>query len=86
MQVNAADFSALVTVVGPEVPGQGLPVETPATTCTFTITLSGATAAVPIDIADFTAIDHLGQIYPVAPVPEAGPAPTATVHRGRRPP
>jgi hypothetical protein len=82
VRVNASDFSALVTVSGPEVPGEGLPDQTPATTCTFTITLSAATADAPIDIADFTAIDHLGQIYRVAPVAEAGPVP-ATLAPGQ---
>jgi hypothetical protein len=63
VKVQLASGSVLATVTGPEVPGEGLPMQTPATTCTWTVTLTGATASVPITIADFTSLDHLGVVY-----------------------
>lgn len=63
VKVQLASATVLATVTGPEVPGEGLPYQTPATTCTWTITLSDATAAVPIVLTDFSSIDHLGAIY-----------------------
>jgi hypothetical protein len=53
-------------VSGPQVPGEGLPNQTPSTTCTWTVTLSGATKAVPITVTDFDVLDHLGGVLPVA--------------------
>jgi hypothetical protein len=52
-----------VTVTGPQVPGEGLPFQAPATTCTWTVTMSGATGPVPVRARDFTSIDHLGTVY-----------------------
>jgi hypothetical protein len=69
-------------VSGPEVPGQGLPYQAQATTCTWTVTLSGATKTMPVTIGDFSALDHLGAPFPVALV--AGqPAPPAVLAPGR---
>ncbi|BEP12864.1 hypothetical protein acdb102_11750 [Acidothermaceae bacterium B102] len=83
VHVQLADASVHATVTGPVVPGEGLPVVQEATTCTWTITLTGASKAVPIRAADFTAIDHLGKIYrpyyvPGRPVPPATLAPGAS--------
>ncbi len=55
--------TVLATVTGPEVPGEGLPYQARATTCTWTVTLSRATAPVAIRAADFTALDHVGAVY-----------------------
>ncbi|WP_123955515.1 hypothetical protein [Frondihabitans sp. 762G35] len=69
------------TVVGPVVPGEGLPVQHETTTCTWTITLSGATRDVPLRTTEMTTLDQLGNVYRLAPV--AGrPAPPAVLHRG----
>jgi hypothetical protein len=69
------------TVSGPQVPGEGLPYQTRATTCTWTVTLSGATKAMPITVADFNVLDHLGAVIPVALV--AGqPAPPPVLAPG----
>jgi hypothetical protein len=75
VQVRLADASVLASVDGPVVPGEGLPFQTPATTCTWTVTLSAASAAVPITIADFTTLDHLGVVYHPALVPGQAPPP-----------
>ena len=68
--------SVRATVTGPEVPGEGLPYEGPATTCTWTVTLTGASTEVPIDIADFSSIDHLGTAYHPGGVPGQPAIPT----------
>jgi hypothetical protein len=76
--------AALVTVTGPEVPGEGLPFQTGATTCTWTITIQAGSKPVPIDPKDFSSSDHLGAVYApqvVAgqPIPPTAVAPHATV-------
>jgi hypothetical protein len=61
-------------VSGPVVPGEGLPFQPPATTATWTVTLSDSTADIPIVVTDFTTIDHLGASFTLALVPgEAAP-------------
>ena len=70
----AVGSSVHATVVGPDVPGEGMPYQTESTTCTWTFTLTGATAVVPVRMADFTAFDHLGtstnyMLSPVIPSP-----------------
>ncbi len=69
-------------MIGPEVPGEGLPKVTETTTCTWTVTLSAATAEVPIRLADFSASDHLGVVYPMAPAP-GQPAPPTRLGPGQ---
>lgn len=63
VKVELAHSSVLMTITGPVVPGEGLPFQAPATTCTWTVTMSGATRPVRIAAADFTSIDHLGAVY-----------------------
>jgi hypothetical protein len=82
VRVQFQQGSVLVTVTGPEVPGEGLPFQAAATTCTWTVTMTGATAPVPIAVADFTTIDHLGHIYRPSLVP-GQPAPPAVLATGQ---
>lgn len=63
-------------VSGPVVPGEGLPVEKEATTATFTVTLTAASAPIALDATQFRATDHLGHVYPLAAVPGADPVPS----------
>jgi hypothetical protein len=63
VKVELAHSRVLMTITGPVVPGEGLPFQAPATTCTWTVTMSGATAPVRISAGDFTSIDHLGAVY-----------------------
>jgi hypothetical protein len=63
VKVVQGSSTALATVSGPEVPGEGLPVQTEATTCTWTVTITAGNAPVPIAAADFNSIDHLGAVY-----------------------
>lgn len=83
VQVELAGGEVLVNVVGPEVPGEGLPKVTETTTCTWTVTLSGANARIPLSISDFSSRDHLGTTYRPALVP-GQPAPPAQVLPGQR--
>ena len=77
VDVHLPGGSVHAAVTGPDVPGEGLPYQGPATTCTWTVTLTDATADLPIDIADFSSIDHLGTIYHPTTVPGQPPLPTA---------
>lgn len=57
-----AGGSVLITVTGPVVPGEGLPVQKENTTCTWTVVMSSARGRVPVSLAAFTALDHLGGV------------------------
>jgi hypothetical protein len=63
VKVVQGSTSTLATVTGPEVPGEGLPVQTEATTCTWTVTISAGSAPATIAASQFTSIDHLGALY-----------------------
>jgi hypothetical protein len=76
VRVKTSGFSVLVTVTGPQVPGEGLPFQASADTCTWVVTLSGATGSVPISPADFTAIDDQNNVYKPAFVPGRPKPPT----------
>jgi hypothetical protein len=82
VDVRLASNSVLATVTGPQVPGQGLPHEVPAPICTWTITLAHPKADLPIRIADFTTLDHLGGVGHPALVP-GQPAPPAVLGKGK---
>lgn len=69
VEVHLAQGSVRMTVVGPEVPGEGFPVQPEDTICTWTVTVSHATTPVHLSAADFNTLDHLGTIYRVAAVP-----------------
>ena len=75
-------FGVRITVSGPVVPGEGLPKQQPATTCTWTVTMKDATADVPVSLADFHAVDHLGSVDVLHLVPGAHPPPTV-LHPGQ---
>jgi hypothetical protein len=84
VKVVTSRWSVLARVSGPEVPGEGLPYQAPSTTCTWTVTLSKATATVPVSAADFDSIDDTGQLFrpalvPGQPLPPRSVAPGQTV-------
>ncbi|MBV9580660.1 MAG: phosphoesterase [Chloroflexi bacterium] len=81
IRVVTPDWSVTAVVNGPQVPGEGLPYQPPSTTCTWTVTLSNATASVPIDVAAFDAIDFRGTEYHPSLVP-GQPEPPATLEPG----
>jgi hypothetical protein len=74
--------TVLASVTGPEVPGEGFPYVAPATTCTWTIRLTGATHRMPIDVADFDSIDSQGTVYRTALVP-GQPRPPSSLAPGQ---
>jgi len=75
-------WSVVAVVTGPEVPGEGLPYQAPATTCTWTVTLSKATGSVPIGVSDFDTIDDLGDVYQPYLVPSQ-PIPPSVLRQGQ---
>jgi hypothetical protein len=69
-------FDVDITVSGPIVPGEGLPDQPAATTCTWTVTMKDASADVPVSITDFHSVDHLGSVFIMGLVPgESTPPP-----------
>jgi len=83
VEAKTSHWSVLITVTGPQVPGEGLPYQAPTTTCTWVVTMSRATGAVPISLADFASIDSLSNVYRPAFV--AGqPAPPAVLRPGKK--
>jgi hypothetical protein len=81
VDVRTAHWNVDITVSGPVVPGEGLPYQPAATTCTWTVTMSNATANVPISLADFHSVDHVGSIFLMNFVP--GASPPAVLHPGQ---
>ncbi|HEX3752507.1 MAG TPA: hypothetical protein VHW06_18200 [Streptosporangiaceae bacterium] len=83
VKVKTAHWSVLVTVTGPQVPGEGLPFQANADTATWVVTLSDATGTVPVSAADFTAIDDQNNLYKPGFVP-GQPKPAATLKPGQK--
>ena len=75
IDVKTEAFDVSITVSGPIVPGEGLPYQPDATTCTWTVTMKDATADVPVSIADFHSVDHLGAVFLMGLVPGEHPPP-----------
>jgi hypothetical protein len=82
VEARTKAFSVRVIVSGPVVPGEGLPDQPAATTCTWTVTMTDATADVPVSIADFHSVDHLGSVFLMGLVPGEHPPPPV-LHPGR---
>lgn len=76
VNVDTGAFHVRVTVSGPIVPGEGLPNQTLATTCTWTVTMRDASADVPVSIGDFHSVDHLGSVFLMGLVPGERPLPS----------
>jgi hypothetical protein len=82
IEVKTKAFDVWMTVSGPIVPGEGLPEQPDATTCTWTVTMKNATADVPISVADFHSVDHLGAVFLMGLVPDEK-APPSVLHPGQ---
>jgi hypothetical protein len=76
IEAKTKAFHVDITVSGPVVPGEGLPQQPTATTCTWTVTMKDASADVPVSIADFHSIDHLGSVFVMGLVPGEHRPPT----------
>jgi hypothetical protein len=83
VKAKTARWSVLVNVTGPQVPGEGLPFQANADTCTWVVTMSAATGPVPISTADFTAIDDQGTLYKPAFV-KGQPKPPVVLKPGQK--
>ena len=81
--VSTGSGGALVTVSGPVVPGEGLPYQAEATTCTWTVTIRAGSSPVEVSTDDFSSIDHLGAVYHPILVP-GEPAPPTVLRPGER--
>jgi hypothetical protein len=77
VRVQLPNARVLATVVGPAVPEEGN-VPVPATSpCTFTVTLTSASAPIPIGPKQFTAIDERGELHTLTVRNlDGGPPPT----------
>jgi|ERR1700733_4983977 hypothetical protein len=82
VNVKTNAFHVKVTVSGPIVPGEGLPDQPAATTCTWTVTMKDASADVPVSISDFHSVDHLGSVFLMGLVPGEH-APPSVLHPGQ---
>jgi hypothetical protein len=76
VNVSTNAFHVRVTVSGPVVPGEGLPYQPEGTTCTWTVTMKDASADVPVSVADFHSVDHLGAVFLMGLVPGERPLPS----------
>ena len=83
VKVKTSQWSVLVTVRGPQVPGEGLPYQATETTCTWVVTMSGATGAVPISPSDFSSIDQDSNVYHPVLVP-GQPKPPEVLRPGEK--
>lgn len=83
VSVRLAHARAMVTAVGPSVPEEGkFPV--PRTTpCTFTVTFTAASGAVPLSASAFTILDELGQLHAPRVTAAGGGDPPRFVAAGR---
>jgi hypothetical protein len=72
VSVHLARGQVLATTVGPDVPQEGqFPV--PATTpCSFTVTFTRASGAIPLRPAAFTILDELGHLHHPQVTPQGG--------------
>jgi hypothetical protein len=82
VEAKTRAFDVRVVVSGPIVPGEGLPHQQAATTCTWTVTMKDANADVPVSLADFHSVDHLGSVFLMGLVPGEHPPPPV-LHRGQ---
>ena len=81
VKVKMSQWSVLVTVSGPQIPGEGLPYQATETTCTWVVTMSGATGTAPISPSDFSSIDQDNNVYHPVLVP-GQPKPPKVLHPG----
>jgi hypothetical protein len=82
VEAKTPDFHVDVTVSGPVVPGEGLPEQPAATTCTWTVTMKNASGNVPVSVSDFHSVDHLGSVFLMGLVPGEHPPPSV-LHPGQ---
>ncbi len=72
MRVDLPRGRVTVTAVGPAVPEEGRFPIPASTRCTFTVTMTGATAAIPVLAAQWSSIDERNALHRLRLVPTAG--------------
>jgi hypothetical protein len=82
VRVRLPHGSVLVTVSGPEVPGEGLPYQASAATATWVVRMSHATGRIPILLRTFSATDSRGMVYHPSFVPGQR-RPPAVIRQGQ---
>jgi hypothetical protein len=82
VEVKTRAFKVWINVSGPVVPGEGLPYQPDATTCTWTVTMKDASTDVPVSVADFHSVDHLGSVFLMGLVRGERPLPSL-LHPGQ---
>jgi hypothetical protein len=82
VEVKTPAFSALAEVNGPEVPGEGGPVQPQFVTCTWTFSITHVEGTVPISLADFDSIDAAQTAFKPGLVPGQRALP-ASLHTGQ---
>jgi hypothetical protein len=82
IEVKTPTFSALAMVNGPEVPGEGGPVQPQFVTCTWTVSISHVEGTVPLSLADFDSIDAAQTAFKPGLVPGQHALP-ASLHTGQ---
>jgi hypothetical protein len=83
VKVKTPTFSALAEVNGPEVPGEGGPVQPQFVTCTWTVSISHVEGTLPLSVADFDSIDAAQTEFKPGLVPGQRALPAA-LHTGQR--
>jgi hypothetical protein len=82
IEVKTPTFTALAVVTGPEVPGEGGPVQPQFVTCTWTVSISHVVGTVPLSLSDFDSIDAVQTAYKEGLVPGQHAVP-ASLHTGQ---
>ena len=83
VSIDLAHGRVVATAVGPLVPEEGKFPVPPTTPCTFTVTFTAASGAVPLAAGAFTVVDERGQLHrPLVTARGGGPVP-AQVGPGR---
>ena len=77
VDVKLPGVTVRATVTGPVVPGEGLPYRQGSTTATLMVTLTGASSSIPLSLAQFRTVDHLGNVYTLQAVPGQAAIPTS---------
>jgi hypothetical protein len=83
VSVYLARGHVLATAVGPAVPEEGQVPVPPASPCTFTVTLTRASGAVPVGKAAFTIVDEFGHLHHPQVTGGHGRPPAAAIPPGR---
>jgi hypothetical protein len=83
VSAELAQGRVLVTAVGPSVPEEGQFPVPPTSPCTFLVTFTAPSGAVPLKPSAFTILDELGHLHHPKVTSPSGAAPTPSARPGR---